>query len=250
MTWRRDLIATLMVGMSWNLFAAEPEIHYTEARILCTVGCFVPASKDAKAPLLVLLHGKGGTAGGMVGVWDRLKEPRPFLVIPEAPYPVGISTDKGVALGYSWDLLTKERALWEWADPLVARYILDVVRDIQKKHPSGGVYLLGHSQGVSYAYMAAMQDPDLVKGVIAFAGILPDEMISKEAFAKASTKVKIFIAHGRQDKAIDLKKSLKAKVFLEKAGFTVTYREFDGGHELNDAALREAQAWMMACEKP
>jgi len=228
---------------------AADEVFFAEARILSPVRVRVPDSKkEGRPPLVVGLHGRGGTAQALAGVWEAFRDPKPVLVVPEAPYPLLVRAEQST-MGWSWDFPSSDRTLWAQADPLVVRYVLDVAREARKKHVTGGVYLLGHSQGVAYAYMAAVQDPDLVSGIIAFAGILPSEVLSEDSLRAVAGKLRVFIAHGQQDEALDPKESKRAKDILSRLGFSVTYREFQGGHGLSSDALRQAQAWMADGER-
>lgn len=228
---------------------AGDESFLAEARILCAVQVRIPEAKgDRKPPLLVALHGKGGTAEAMVTLWEALRDPRPIYVVPEAPYPLFVGGERP-AMGWSWDVPSSDRQLWARADPLVVDYVLDVVRETGRKHASGGVYLMGHSQGVAYAYMAAAREPELIDGVIAFAGLLPTEALPEASLKQAAGRVRVFIAHGRQDQALDIQKSRQARDTLTRLGFDVTYREFEGGHGLTRDILHQAQSWMMAAEK-
>jgi phospholipase/carboxylesterase len=244
----RTLTALLLACLVAAALSAQvsDETVFMEARILCPVLLRVPPEVSGSAPpLLIGLHGKGAAAAGFLPVWEAFRRPRPLLAVPEAPYPLLLD---GGRLGWSWDFPSTDRRLWERADPEVARYILEVAREVSTKHRVGGVYLLAHSQGVSYAYMAMVEDPALVRGVIAFAGILPEELMPDERLAPAAGKTRIFIAHGRQDQAINIKSSRDAKDRLERLGFAVTFREFEGGHTLPAEVLREAQEWVAAIE--
>lgn len=219
----------------------QGERLYREVRIL-QPWLVHAASEGSKAPALVCLHGKGGTISGMAAIWGMLTEPRPFALFPEAPYPFPLSGNPPT-LGWSWDFPSSDKALWAKADPWVVDYVLDAVREARRR-TGREVYLLGHSQGVAYAYLAALKEPNLVRGVIAFAGVLPIEMIRDEAFAAAAGRVRVFIAHGDEDKAIGVEASQKAQRFLERRGWEVTLRVFQGGHGIDPRTLREAQAWM------
>jgi phospholipase/carboxylesterase len=131
----------------------------------------------------------------------------------------------------------------------VVDYVLDVVRDARSRHASGRVYLLGYSQGAAYAYLAAAREPELIAGVIALAGILPTDLVPEESLARAAGKMKVFIAHGWQDQAVDIEQSRRARDTLKRLGFAVTHREFEGGHGLNRDILLQAQAWITSPEK-
>jgi pimeloyl-ACP methyl ester carboxylesterase len=65
----------------------------------------------------------------------------------------------------------------------VTRYVIDAIRTVQKTHDAGNVYLMGHSLGVFQAYLVALQEPDLVKGVMAIAGGLREDLIPDERSA-------------------------------------------------------------------
>ena len=246
MPWK-TLAATLLAALS--LFAspspAEEETVFAEARVLRPVLLRAPAGSRGR-PLVVGLHGKGGSAASFAPVWEAFEQPGPLLAVPEAPYPLLLP---GGRLGWSWDFPSKDPKLWARADPEVVRYVLSVARETKAGREAGGVYLLAHSQGVAYAFLAMAEAPDLVRGVVAFAGILPVEMLPDERLAAAAGKARVFLAHGRQDQAIGPASSRKAKERLERLGFDVTLREFDGGHTLPPEVLREAQRWISATER-
>jgi phospholipase/carboxylesterase len=229
--------------------AAPQETINVEAAILCPVIVYVSAKTAVKPPLLIVLHGRGDTATAMAGIWNALKDPKPLLAVPEAPYPILMTGDKGNSLGGSWDSLTYDRALWEQVAAKTTKYIVDTIHMLQKKYETGGVYIMGHSQGVTFAYRVALQEPGLVRGVIAMAGYLEQELYPEEAFARASGKVDVFIGHGKQDEGVDPEVSRRARTFLAERGFHVVLDEFEGGHNLTWDVARRAQDWMMALEQ-
>lgn len=237
------LLAVLLV-LARPVVAGEETI-FAEVRVLRPVFLRVPPGGRG-APLVVGLHGKGGSADGFVPVWEAFASPKPVLAVPEAPYPLFLA---GGRMGWSWDFPSTDKRLWARADPEVARYVLAVAREVRTGHDTGGVYLLAHSQGVSYAFMAMVEDPGLVRGVIAFAGVLPVETLPDERLATAARHTRVFLAHGRKDEAIGLESSRKAKKRLERLGFDVVLHEFDGGHTLPPELLQEAQRWIVATEK-
>jgi phospholipase/carboxylesterase len=222
---------------------------YVEAGILTSVIIRVPAESAVKPPLLVVLHGRGDTAANMAGMWNVLDDPKPILAVLEAPYPMLLNGDKGARLGESWEPLSRDEKFREQAAPKTAKYIVDTIRAVQKRYATGGVYLLGHSQGVSYAYRVALQEPDLVRGVMALAGYLDPERLPAELFSRAAGKINIFIGHGKTDPQVDPEVSRAAKAFLVERGFKVVLDEFDGGHSMSSDVVRRAQAWMMALER-
>ncbi|MGV8039211.1 MAG: alpha/beta hydrolase [Thermoanaerobaculaceae bacterium] len=239
----------LLVGTTLAVLAAPAtggeERVFVEARVLCPV-LVRSEPGGAKGPLVVGIHGRGDTAEGFARVWEAFGRPRPAFAVPEAPYPLLLTGGK---IGWSWDFPSQDRNLWARADPEVARYILAVVREVRASREVGGVYLLAHSQGVAYVFMAMAEEPGAVRGVIAFAGVLPGELLPDTALARAAAVTRVFIAHGRQDEAVGIASSRKARERLSRLGFDVTLREFEGGHTVPAEVLREAQDWIAASEK-
>jgi len=248
---RTAIIIFTLIGIIGARLSAvgSQETLFVEASILCPVIVRVPAEAPVKPPLLVVLHGRGDTAANMAGMWNVLDDPKPILAVLEAPYPMLLTGDNGARLGESWDSLTQDEKTWAQAAPKTATYIVETIRAVQKKYATGGVYVLGHSQGVSYSYRVALQEPDLVKGVMAMAGYLDPERLPAESFSRAAGKINIFIGHGKADPQVDPEVSRAAKAFLVKRGFKVILDEFDGGHSMSVDIVRHAQAWMMALER-
>jgi phospholipase/carboxylesterase len=226
--------------------AAEDLGYFVETRVVAPVIVRVSETNPKAAPpLLVALHGRGGNADEFANLWEALREPRPLLAVPQAPYPMLITGDTP-SVGWSWFALSKDRKVWERADPFAIEHVLRVVTDLQGARATGDVYLLGFSQGVSLAYMAALQAPERIAGVIAFAGRLPTDTVPEATFRAAAGTLRVFIAQGTEDRAVSVKESRNAREYLEKLGYSVAYHEFDGGHQLSAELLREAQQWITA----
>ena len=102
----------------------------------------------------------------------------------------------------------------------------------------------GRYEDAAFAYLAAVRHPDLFKGVIALAGIFPEEQITAEENARASKKVRLFIGHGKQDPAVAFADGIKYRDLLVRLGYDVTFAEFQGGHHVDPATLRQAVAWI------
>jgi phospholipase/carboxylesterase len=247
----RRVAPLVALGLALARLAMPGDLgYYAEARMLCPV-VVRESSHGSKVapPLVVALHGRGGNASEFANLWAAFAEPRPIVAAPQAPYPQLITGDKP-ALGFSWFVLSNDRNLWRQADPFSVEYVLGVVRDMKKDRAVSSVYLLGFSQGVTCAYMTALQQPELFDGVVAFAGELPTDEVPDATIRKAAGAFRVFIAHGRGDETVKPKESLRAKKTLEGMGYSVTYREFAGGHQLSADVLREAQEWMAAAVAP
>ena len=98
----------------------------------------------------------------------------------------------------------------------------------------------GFSDGATYAVSLGLINGDLFRRVVAFSPgfVIPGETQGKPRF---------FISHGTEDKILPIDRCRRVIVSrLQKRGYDVTFREFDGGHEIPAAIAREGMTWMAA----
>jgi len=173
-------------------------------------------------PLIVLLHGATGDAGGFIEQFTRVADRHGALLL--APQSIGRTWDlkpgrKGQA-SFGADAGTLDHALTE----LFAKAPVDPDR----------VVLLGFSDGASYALSLGIINPQLFRGVVALS----------PGFAVVSgsvdTRQRLFIAHGRRDRILPFANTRDGVAEgLQRAGFDLRTHWFGGGHEIHPAALDE-----------
>ncbi len=226
------------------------DVVYIKAAKLIQCRIQLPDNFDPQReyPLLIALHGNGGNAENMIRLWQEFKAHDFIFAAPEGAYQVGPGSANRYG-SYSWEIRTKDERLWRRGDPLSLAYIQEVADYLAKNFRVKGVFLLGFSQGVAYAYATAILNPQGFRGVIAFAGVLPVtdlpySLLTEEQIAAASN-IPVFIAHGTGDKAIDYDLALEAKERLENFGYDVTFKSFMDGHVIDAAVLRKAEKWML-----
>jgi phospholipase/carboxylesterase len=204
--------------------------------------------KNKSYPLVIGLHGNGGNADGFDPVWQLLGKPDFIFAAAEGPYPYMLDHRSKIKQ-YSWEIQIQDEELWRRADPLSVDYIVGIAHYLSNLYPVNSVYLLGHSQGAGYAYIAGIRNPTLIKGILCFGGQIPDMGKSYSLLSmndiRSGKDLRVFIAHGRKDDMLEVKRARGSKEFLEKHGYDVTYIEFDGGHELNRQAMQKAADWVM-----
>jgi phospholipase/carboxylesterase len=206
----------------------------------------LPASYDAgKAyPLVVGLHGNGSNADNLMQSLPTDAFPGMICAAPEGAY---LRTDLASMRGehFSWYLPDADRELRPALDELTSEYVLKVLDDVSQRHRVSKVILLGFSQGVSVAYLAALKHPDRVAGIVAFAGGFPATSVTPEQL-KAGTRIRIMIAHGTEDAQVDLGASERARDALRQAGYNVRFETFEGGHVLPPDMMRSAGQWILS----
>jgi phospholipase/carboxylesterase len=175
-------------------------------------------------PLVLALHGAGGSAAGQVNLLGTFAESRGFLLLA-----VG-------ARGLTWDVFTYKFSydvsfIDDALKFVFARCTVDTARIIVE----------GFSDGASYALGLGLANGDLFTRVVSFSpGYIP------RSDSPAVGKPKFFESHGRQDPILPIDTASRRIVpDLKARGYDVTYTEFDGGHEVPAVILSDAVDWFL-----
>jgi len=185
---------------------------------------YVPAGyrPETPAPLVLLLHGAGEDArDGLAQLRGQADEPGIILLALSSRGPTWDSIlDRG---RYGSDIAAIDRAL----EYTFSRWTVDPER----------VAVGGYSDGASYALSLGIANGDLFSDVLAFSpGFLPT--------TGRRGSPRIFVSHGTQDRWLPIDSCGRRIVSqLERAGYEVRYREFEGGHLVPPAIAREAATW-------
>jgi phospholipase/carboxylesterase len=183
---------------------------------------YVPASyrPDRPAPLAVLLHGASGKADQGVQLLQPLADLAGMIIV--APQSHQYTWDV-LASRYGPDVASLDQALAQ----VFARYAVDLAR----------LAVGGFSDGASYALSLGLINGDLFTHVIAFS---PGFM----APTRLAGAPRIFISHGTHDTVLPIDRCSRRIVpQLERAGYALTYREFDGGHTVPPEIAHAAIEW-------
>jgi phospholipase/carboxylesterase len=183
---------------------------------------YVPAGygEQEKAPLALTLHGAGGNARSGISHFLQLADTAGVVLL--APESRGRTWDVLVD-GYGPDVAFIDRAL-EWS---FDRLALDTRR----------LAITGFSDGASYALSLGLTNGDLFTRVIAFS---PGFMATGDRRGKPP----VFVSHGTRDRVLPIERCSRRIVpQLDRAGYQVHYREFDGPHTVPESIAREALRW-------
>lgn len=195
------------------------ELELTEGR---TARVHLPPGRPLGelAPLVVFLHGAGGSDRPLPPLLLALADAHGLVVL--APRSRGWTWD--FVLGrLGPDLDDLERAL----EAVKARAPVDPSR----------VALAGFSDGASYALTVALPNRAAFSHAIAFS----------PGFAGPSRPPQpaVFIAHGAHDSVLPVENARAIAARLRSEGCEVSFREFDGGHEVPPAVAEEAIRWFL-----
>jgi predicted esterase len=186
---------------------------------------YVPKGYQANqpAPLVLMLHGAGGDAGGGL---------TPFIQLADENEPILLAVDSRQK---TWDVILNRYGpdiafINQALEQTFSRYAIDPTR----------IAVEGFSDGASYALSLGIANGDLFSHVIAFS---PGFMAPKEQQGKP----RLFISHGKWDNVLPIDRCSRRIVpQLQRADYDVLYREFDGFHTVPKAIAREAWDWFIA----
>jgi phospholipase/carboxylesterase len=184
----------------------------------------VPAASAAAAtplPLLVLLHGAGGSGQRMLQRLGGAVEAAAVAVL--APDSRGPTWD-AIRGGFGPDVAFLSRALERVFDTVAV--------------DSARVTVGGFSDGATYALSLGLVNGDLFPRIVAFS---PGFVVEGAPHGKP----RVFISHGTSDPILPIDQCSRMIVpALKQHGYDVTFREFTGGHEVPAAIAAEAMAWI------
>ena len=184
----------------------------------------VPSDYDPARPLplLLLLHGAGGSAERIMRTLaPALDSARMIVVVPDSR-------------GVTWDFIRGPFGLdVAFIDSVLhdafARYRVDRTR----------VTIAGFSDGASYALSLGLSNGDLFSRVAAFSPGMAGVVATHGRPA-------VFVSHGARDPILSFERTSHGIVpQLRAAGYDVTFREFDGGHEVPAAVARDGFRWLL-----
>ena len=185
---------------------------------------YVPPGYDASrpAPLALMLHGAGGDArGGISPFLPLADEAGLVLLAPESRE----ETWDVLLGGYGPDAGFIDRAL----ERTFERLAVD----------ARGLGIAGFSDGASYALSLGLTNGDLFGHVIAFSPGFSSP-------AERRGKPPVFVSHGTGDEVLPIDRtSRRILPRLERMGYEVRYREFDGPHAVPEPIAREALEWFL-----
>lgn len=192
------------------------------------VHVFVPngLDKTKPAPLIVVLHGFGGTAENIAEAWkNAAKEAGAIIVAPQGVRPVQ-------GRGFAWGNLRETEYL-----------VLRALEKASKEHKidEQRIVLSGFSQGGMRAYELGCKHAQRFRGVVPVAGGIDPAMLPLPA-SGADKLPRFFIMVGARDEALAANQRIAER--FEKAGVPHKLNVYEGvGHTFpndRDAELRKA----------
>jgi phospholipase/carboxylesterase len=197
------------------------------------------ARLHGKAPVLVLLHGRGADENDLMGLAQYFDE-RLLIISVRAPY----SWMQGS--GYTWfdieDIGSPNPKMFAESYGKLLRFLHDLHNLFSVDDTK--ITLCGFSMGAMMSYSIALAEPELVNGIMALSGLIPKSILKTEYNLKMIKGKPFFISHGLYDSVIPVSFGRSAKKYLTDAGANVVYREYDMDHQIGEETLNDMINWM------
>jgi predicted esterase len=174
-------------------------------------------------PFLLFLHGATGAGARVI---------RRLGTSPDAN---GVAVAAPDARNFTWDAIRDDFGPdIKFLDRVLADAFSKVAVDPAR------LAIGGFSDGATYALSVGLINGDLFRRILAFS---PGFIVSGPTHGQP----KIFISHGQSDDILPIDSASRRIVpALRGHGYNVTYREFDGGHDMPPAVVSEAMTWIAA----
>jgi phospholipase/carboxylesterase len=187
---------------------------------------YVPsrAAPGRALPFVLALHGAGGSASDQITLLSALAEKYGFYVLAVDSYS---ATWDAIQDTYGRDAAFIDLAVQHAFDGCT----VDPLR----------VAVEGFSDGASYALGLGLNNGDLFPRIVAFSpGFIP------EVSTPPVGAPELFISHGTRDFVLPI--ALTSRLIvpqLRRAGYDVTYLEFQGEHEVPPSVAETAVLWLI-----
>jgi predicted esterase len=182
----------------------------------------LPASIPASgAPLLVFLHGATQSGAGLLPRIGEFARARSIAVVLPDSRDTTWDAIRGT---FGDDVMFLDRVL----DHVFARLAVDPAR----------IAIGGFSDGASYALSLGLANGDLFPRVIACSPgfVMPAPVAGRPRF---------FVSHGTADQVLPIDQCSRVIVpGLRAMGYDVTYKEFEGRHQVPPEIAAAALDWM------
>jgi phospholipase/carboxylesterase len=200
---------------------------------------------DKGGSTVVLLHGFGASADDLISLARAIAHNRTRYIIPAGP----VELPNG---GRAWwpmrghPSYSAEQVLVVPEQKLApARAAVQgLLSSIKQRFSPESLALVGFSQGAMLALDIALIAAASVDRVAVLSGALLDDAASRLATPRHAPPA-VFVSHGREDPVLRFQGAEHLVSALKSHDFTVTFRPFDGGHEIPPATADELKAFLV-----
>lgn len=196
-------------------------------------------SLETASRVLIMIHGRGGSAEDILGLSDHLQV-RDFAIL--APRATNNTW-------YPYSFLMPPSQNEPWLSSAL-QVIKEIVSDIVAKGVTQErIYFLGFSQGACLTLEFVTRNATRYGGVVAFTGGLIGDKIYEENYAGNFDGTQIFIGTSDPDPHVPVQRVHDSELILQKLHASVTVKVYKGmGHTINQDEIDAANKIFTAAE--
>lgn len=186
---------------------------------------------DPKSKVLIMIHGRGGSAEDILSLSNHLEVGDYALLAPQAT-------------GHTWypfSFMAPPAQNEPWLSSALA-LLKEVVQDLNSKGvPSEQIYFLGFSQGACLTLEFVTRNATRYGGVVAFTGGLIGDKIKPDNYQGDFAGTPVFIGTSNPDPHVPVERVYATVNILKDMGASVTEKVYNGmGHTINQDEIDNA----------
>ena len=198
---------------------------------------FITAGKrlEEASGVLIMLHGRGSSAGNIISLADHL-EVNDFALL--APQATGNTW-------YPYSFLQPPYQNEPWLSSAL-QLLKETVTELATKGIAGEkIYFLGFSQGACLTLEFVARNAVKYGGVVAFTGGLIGDRIYPENYQGDFAGTPVFIGTSDPDPHVPVQRVKESVAVLQKKNALVTEKIYKNmGHTINEDEIRSANAYV------
>jgi len=197
-------------------------------------------SLETASKVLIMMHGRGGSAEDILGLSDRLQVKDFAIVAPKATNNTW----------YPYSFLMPPQQNEPWLSSAL-QVIKEIINDLVAKGVTQElIYFLGFSQGACLTLEFVTRNATRFGGVVALTGGLIGDKIYEQNYAGNFDGTKIFIGTSDPDPHVPVQRVHDSELILRKLNAAVTVKVYKGmGHTINQDELDAANMILTSAEK-
>ena len=197
-------------------------------------------SLETASKVLIMMHGRGGSAEDILGLSDHLQVKDFAIVAPKATNNTW----------YPYSFLMPPQQNEPWLSSAL-QVIKEIINDLVAKGVTQElIYFLGFSQGACLTLEFVTRNATRFGGVVALTGGLIGDKIYEQNYVGNFNGTKIFIGTSDPDPHVPVQRVHDSELILRKLNAAVTVKVYKGmGHTINQDELDAANMILTSAEK-
>jgi len=220
----KQLLRATLSGPSQNPKGLQSNLKLKIKQKQYTFALYVPDLVSPDMPMIVIMHGMGGSGANTIQKWVERLEDKFVILCPT--YPMGA-----------------------WWSQNAENFVLQLIHEIRAKYPidPNRIFISGLSNGAIGAYLMGMFYPDRFAGVVPIAGGITKRLMS---FLVNLNNTPMYIIQGEFDPMFPIGLTRRTYKILSDFKSPVIYREHKergaahGGHFLPESEVPALVEWL------